>query len=99
MEIHRKPGYDPAELFFDPAAPGAAKRRAAVSLARKKLGLRYLMNVVGLDAGAAAVRGSHGRLPGDPQDGPVLLCSVPAGARAAYQATEVKSLLLELAGL
>jgi predicted AlkP superfamily pyrophosphatase or phosphodiesterase len=99
VEIHRKPGYDPAELFFDPAAPGAAKRRAAVALARKKLGMRYLMNVVGLDAGAAAVRGSHGRLPGDPDDGPVLLCSVPAAARAHYQATEVKSLLLELAGL
>jgi hypothetical protein len=99
VEIHRKPGYDPAELFFDPAAPGAAKRRAAVALARKKLGMRYLMNVVGLDAGAAAVRGSHGRLPGDPDDGPVLLCSVPAAARAHYPATEVKSLLLELAGL
>ena len=28
VEIHRKPGYDPAELFFDPAGPGAAKRRA-----------------------------------------------------------------------
>jgi predicted AlkP superfamily pyrophosphatase or phosphodiesterase len=99
VEIHRKPGYDPAELFFDPAAPGAAKRRAAVALARKKLGMRYLMNVVGLDAGAAAVRGSHGRLPGDPDDGPVLLCSVPAAERAHYRATEVKSLLLELAGL
>ncbi|HEY3957813.1 MAG TPA: nucleotide pyrophosphatase/phosphodiesterase family protein [Streptosporangiaceae bacterium] len=99
VEIHRKPGYDPAELFFDPAAPGAAKRRAAVALARKKLGMRYLMNVVGLDAGAAAVRGSHGRLPDDPDDAPVLLCSVPAAARAHYQATEVKSLLLELAGL
>jgi predicted AlkP superfamily pyrophosphatase or phosphodiesterase len=99
VEIHRKPGYDPAELFFDPAAPGAAKRRAAVALARKKLGMRYLMNVVGLDAGAAAVRGSHGRLPAGPDDGPVLLCSVPAAARAHYEATEVKSLLLELAGL
>jgi predicted AlkP superfamily pyrophosphatase or phosphodiesterase len=99
VEIHRKPGYDPAELFFDPAGPGAAKRRAAVALARKKLGLRYLMNVVGLDAGAAAVRGSHGRLPGRPDDGPVLLCSSPRAARARYAATEVKGLLLELAGL
>jgi predicted AlkP superfamily pyrophosphatase or phosphodiesterase len=65
VEIHRKPGYDPAELLFDPAAPGAAKRRAAIALARKKLGMRYLMNVIGLDAGAAAIRGSHGRLPDD----------------------------------
>jgi predicted AlkP superfamily pyrophosphatase or phosphodiesterase len=99
VEIHRKPGYDPAELFFDPAAPGAAKGRAARALARKKLGMRYLMNVVGLDAGAAAIRGSHGRLPADPADGPVLLCSDPACARERYEATEVKGLLLRLGGL
>jgi predicted AlkP superfamily pyrophosphatase or phosphodiesterase len=99
VDIHRKPGYDPAELFFDPAAPGAAKRRAAVALARKKLGMRYLMSVVGLDAGAAAVCGTHGRLPDHPDDGPVLLCSSPRAARPRYQATEVKRLLQQLAGL
>jgi predicted AlkP superfamily pyrophosphatase or phosphodiesterase len=98
VEIHRKPGYDPAELLFDPAAPAAAKRRAGVALLRKKLGMRYLMNVVGLDAGAAAIRGSHGRLPDSPADGPVLLCSRPDGARPRYEATEVKQLLLQLAG-
>jgi predicted AlkP superfamily pyrophosphatase or phosphodiesterase len=99
VEIHRKPGYDPAELLFDPAAPGAAKRRAAIALARKKLGMRYLMNVIGLDAGAAAIRGSHGRLPAHPDDGPVLLCSSPQAARSRCEATEVKELLLQLAGL
>jgi predicted AlkP superfamily pyrophosphatase or phosphodiesterase len=101
VEIHRKPGYDPAELFFDPAAPGAAKRRAGLALLRKKAGLRYVMSVVGLDAGARAVRGSHGLLPADPADAPVLLCSDPdpAGtpARPHYAATEVKDLLLRLA--
>ena len=99
VEIHRKPGYDPAELFFDPAAPGAAKRRAAVALARKKLGLRYRMNVVGLDAGAAAVRGSHGRPAAGGDDAPVLLCSDPSATGARVAATDVKSLLLRLAGL
>ena len=97
VEIHRKPGYDPAELFFDPANPGAAKARAAKALVRKKLGMRYLMSAIGLDAGAAAVRGSHGRLPDSPQDGPVLLCSDARGARERYEATEVKQLLLGLA--
>ncbi|MFF5212573.1 alkaline phosphatase family protein [Streptosporangium sp. NPDC000396] len=97
VEIHRKPGYDPAELFFDPAAPAAAKRRAGVALLRKKLGMRYLMNVVGLDAGARAVRGSHGLLPADPADAPVLLCSDPSAARERYEAVEIKDLLLRLA--
>jgi len=74
VEIHRKPGYDPAELFFDPADP-LAKPRAASYLLRKKLGLRYAMRVVPLDP--SCVRGSHGRLPDHPDDGPVLLVSDP----------------------
>jgi predicted AlkP superfamily pyrophosphatase or phosphodiesterase len=97
VEIHRKPGYDPAELFFDPAAPTSARYRAAVALIRKKLGMRYLMSVVGLDAGAAAVRGSHGRLPTDPASGPVLICSDRSVARTHVEATQVKEFLLGLA--
>ncbi|MEV6521840.1 nucleotide pyrophosphatase/phosphodiesterase family protein [Longispora sp. NPDC051575] len=99
VEIHRKPGYDPAELLFDPAGPGAAKLRAGVALAKKKLGMRYLMSVVGLDAGAEAVRGSHGRLPASAAEAPVLLCSDPSEARERLAATDVKALLLRLAGL
>jgi predicted AlkP superfamily pyrophosphatase or phosphodiesterase len=99
VEIHRKPGYDPAELFFDPAGPLAAKGRAGLALLRKKIGMRYLMSVVGLDEGAAAVRGSHGRLPTDPRDAPVLICSDRSAARDAIRATEVKDLLLGLAGI
>ncbi|MEY9934792.1 putative AlkP superfamily pyrophosphatase or phosphodiesterase [Catenulispora sp. GP43] len=95
VEIHRKPGYDPMELFFDPADPRAAKMRAAKALARKKAGLRYRMDVVGLDA--SAVRGSHGRLPDSADDGPVLLCSRPEFAREGFAATDVKSLMLGLA--
>ncbi|WP_305790088.1 nucleotide pyrophosphatase/phosphodiesterase family protein [Symbioplanes lichenis] len=99
VEIHRKPGYDPAELFFDPAGPTAAKGRAGLALLRKKLGLRYSMSVVGLDAGARAVRGSHGRLPGSSEDGPVLLCSDAGLARDSFEATEVKDFVLRAAGL
>ena len=43
VEIHRKPGYDPAELFF---ADGKAKAKAALRLAQKALGFRYTMDVV-----------------------------------------------------
>lgn len=91
VEIHRKPGYDPAELFFDPNDP-AVKLKAASALVRKKLGLRYSMQVVPLDP--APVKGSHGRLPDSPEDGPVLLCSEPSLAREKIHATEVKDLLL-----
>ncbi|MGP3972180.1 nucleotide pyrophosphatase/phosphodiesterase family protein [Streptomyces sp. 6N223] len=97
VEIHRKPGYDPAELFLDPADPRGAKLRAGLGLARKKLGLRYAMNVVPLDG--RWVRGTHGRLPDDPEDGPVALCSDRASARDGLAATDVRDLMLDLARL
>ncbi|MFD1829613.1 alkaline phosphatase family protein [Streptomyces desertarenae] len=96
VEIHRKPGYDPAELFMDPLDP-YVRLRAASALARKKLGLRYRMAVVPLDP--SPVRGSHGRLPAGEDDGPVLLCSRPGAVGGPLAATDVKPLLLGLAGL
>ncbi|NUT90619.1 MAG: alkaline phosphatase family protein [Saccharothrix sp.] len=95
VDIHRKPGYDPAELFFDPA-DRFAKARAGLNLVRKKVGLRYAMNVVPLDP--KWVRGSHGRLPDRDEDGPVLLCSEPVD-RERVEAVEVRDLLLELQGM
>ena len=50
VEIHRKPGYDPAELFFDPDDERGAKLRGGLALARKTVGMRYVLTVVGLDA-------------------------------------------------
>ncbi|MFF3207490.1 alkaline phosphatase family protein, partial [Streptomyces sp. NPDC002962] len=96
VEIHRKPGYDPAELFMDPLDP-YVKVKAAGALARKKLGLRYRMAVVPLDP--SPVRGSHGRLPQRAEEGPVLLCSRPGEVAGSLAATEVKPLLLRLAGI
>lgn len=99
VEIHRKPGYDPAELFMDPEDP-YVRLRAGAALARKKLGMRYRMAVVPLDP--SPVRGSHGRLPDREEDGPVLICSRPGALRAdgrPVEATAVKPLLLRLAGL
>ena len=93
VEIHRKPGYDPAELFFDPADP-MVKLKAASALVRKKLGLRYSMQVVPLDP--SPVKGSHGRLPDSAEGGPVFLCSDPRLARERVRATDVKGMLLEL---
>jgi predicted AlkP superfamily pyrophosphatase or phosphodiesterase len=93
VEIHRKPGYDPAELFMDPT-DRTVRLRAALALARKKAGLRYTMNVVGLDP--RCVRGSHGRLPADPADGPLLLCSDAAERRDRMGSQEVRDLLLDL---
>lgn len=59
VEIHRKPGYDPVEMFMDPKNP-LIKLRAGYKLLRKKLGFRYLMDVIPLDA--TLIKGSHGRV-------------------------------------
>lgn len=96
VEIHKKPGYDPVELFMDPKDRWV-KLRAGTALLRKKLGMRYTMDVVPLDP--APLRGSHGRLPESPEEGPVLLCSDPAVATEHVGATEVRDLLLSLAGV
>ncbi|HEY2062683.1 MAG TPA: nucleotide pyrophosphatase/phosphodiesterase family protein [Amycolatopsis sp.] len=97
VEIHRKPGYDPAELFFDPEDK-FAKARAGLNLAKKFAGLRYTMDVVPTDP--RWVRGSHGRLPDSAEDGPLLLCSDPAFEPSGrIGATGVQPLLLSLQGL
>jgi predicted AlkP superfamily pyrophosphatase or phosphodiesterase len=96
VEIHRKPGYDPAELFMDPE-DRLVKARAGAALVRKKIGMRYVMSVVPLDP--SPVKGTHGRLPADAADAPVLLCSNGSVARDRIAATEVRDLLLELAGV
>ncbi|MFT4540131.1 MAG: putative AlkP superfamily pyrophosphatase or phosphodiesterase [Planctomycetota bacterium] len=74
VDIHRKPGYDPCEMFLNPELR-FPKLRVARRLAQKFSGMRYLMDVIPTDA--SLVRGSHGRLPEDPLDGPVFLCSQP----------------------
>ena len=70
VDIHRKPGYDPVELFLDPAIP-AVKLKIAWRLLQKKLGFRMLMDVIPLDA--SLVKGSHGCRPASREDWPLVI--------------------------
>jgi predicted AlkP superfamily pyrophosphatase or phosphodiesterase len=74
VDIHRKPGYDPVELFLDPAKP-AIKARIAAKLLARKVGMRSLLDVIPLDAGL--VKGSHG-LSTVGEAGPLVLAGDPA---------------------
>ncbi len=94
VDIHRKIGYDPCELFFDPTRfwpQGRALRR----LIQKKLGFRTLFDVVPLDAGL--VRGSHGLPALDPLDRPLLIGDGPPPADS-FDTTDVHDLLLHALG-
>jgi predicted AlkP superfamily pyrophosphatase or phosphodiesterase len=93
VDIHRKPGYDPVELFIDPAL-WLPKLRIAARLAQRAVGMRYLMDVISLDA--ALVKGSHGRPTDRPEDGPLFITSRPDLLHERpVAATEVKGLLLD----
>ena len=70
VDIHRKPGYDPVELFLDPDIP-LVKLKIARRLLQKKLGFRMLMDVIPTDA--ALVKGSHGVRPRDRSDWPLVI--------------------------
>ncbi|MCB1205239.1 MAG: alkaline phosphatase family protein [Verrucomicrobiae bacterium] len=92
VDIHRKPGYDPVELFLNPKL-WFPKLAIAWRLAKKFLGFRMLMDVIPLDA--TLVKGSHGCIPEDVEDHPLLIGAFPeleSGSR--IQATEVFAHLL-----
>ncbi len=92
VDIHRKPGYDPAELFLDPALP-FPKAKIAWKLLQKKLGFRYLLDVIPLDGGL--VKGSHGRPAGDRKRDPVLISNRPDLLdRDRYAAHAVRDIML-----
>lgn len=92
VDIHRKPGYDPAELFVDPGLT-LPKFKVAATLARKALGFRYLMDVIPLDA--ALVKGSHGRPTASLDDGPLVISSEKlAVSGTALEATAIRDLIL-----
>ncbi len=95
VDIHRKPGYDPTELFVDPKLR-FPKLRVAKNLAKKLLGFRYLMDVIGTDP--SLVGGSHGRLFEEEDAGPVFLCSSRADAADAVDAVDVHRRILDILG-
>ena len=74
VDIHRKPGYDPVELFLDPKIP-AVKLKILWRLLQKKLGFRMLMDVIPIDA--SLVKGSHGCRPANSAHYPLLISERP----------------------
>ncbi|HEY1083037.1 MAG TPA: nucleotide pyrophosphatase/phosphodiesterase family protein [Prosthecobacter sp.] len=93
VDIHRKCGYDPVELFLDPAIR-APKLKIGLKVLRKKLGMRMKMDVIPLDANL--VKGSHGRIPEDVEDWPVLIGALGSLPRTpSIQATQVCGQLYE----
>ncbi len=93
VDIHRKPGYDPAELFLDPQR-AFPHLKIAMMLLKKKLGFRCLMDVIPTDG--RLVRGSHGLPAASREDAPVFISTRPELLTESVIApTSVRSLLLK----
>ncbi len=92
VDIHRKPGYDPVELFLDQKIR-FPKAKIGLTLLKKKLGFRYLMDVIPLDP--TLVRGSHGQTSTSAAESPLLLTQQKhLSQTSAIDATDVCDLLL-----
>jgi len=91
VDIHRKPGYDPVELFFDPRL-SFPQLEVMRRLLRSRLGFRTLMDLIPLDA--SLVRGSHGVVPSHENHWPLILTgpggSLPTGE---LQSTDVRGVI------
>jgi hypothetical protein len=94
VAIHNKPGYDPCEMILDPTIP-FPKLKVGWLLARKKLGFRYNMNVIPLDA--SLVKGSHGLKPTDGNSAPVFIASQSMDRMPeSVPMVDVKSIMLKM---
>jgi predicted AlkP superfamily pyrophosphatase or phosphodiesterase len=94
VDIHRKPGYDPAELFLNPKL-SLVQARIAMKLLQRRLGFRTLLDVIPLDA--TLVRGTHGREPARADQRPVFISSLRMDDDSIPASEVCASLLLHLA--
>lgn len=94
VDIHRKPGYDPMELFIDPAIR-SPKAAIGWRLLKRKAGMRTLLDVIPFHD-TTLVKGSHGLVTPSPEDGPLVISSAPELVpEGPVQATAFKELVLE----
>ncbi len=96
VDVHRKYGYDPAELFVDPSIPFPFLKAAGKILA-KKLGFRIFMDLIPLKP--ELVQGSHGAIPKDRLDWPVIFGHSIHPTGQPIQATEVHGRILQALAL
>ncbi|WP_341936561.1 alkaline phosphatase family protein [Marinimicrobium sp. C2-29] len=93
VEIHKKPGYDPCELFLDPRLK-FPKLKVIRRLAQKKLGFRYILDVIAVEPDL--VKGSHGVSDGSPESTPILMSTEPALLpKNKVPATDICDLMLK----
>ena len=92
VDVHRKYGYDPAELFVDPALPFPLLK-AAGKLMAKKLGFRIFMDLIPLQP--ELVQGTHGAMPKEKLDWPVIFGHSITPCGPSMHPTKVRDCILD----
>ncbi|WP_373517508.1 alkaline phosphatase family protein, partial [Pricia sp.] len=91
VDIHKKPGYDPVEMLTDPK-DYLVMAKVGGKLLKKKLGFRTVLDIIPLDA--TLIKGSHGRVPEDKADYPILITNdTTADFKDEIDATDVFGIL------
>ncbi|TDQ31017.1 putative AlkP superfamily pyrophosphatase or phosphodiesterase [Zeaxanthinibacter enoshimensis] len=91
VDIHKKPGYDPVEMFTDPADP-MVMPKVAWKLLKKKLGFRTVLDIIPLKP--ELIKGSHGIVPEDKADYPIFISNNKnAKLPGSISAVEVRGLM------
>lgn len=91
VDIHKKPGYDPVEMLTDPK-DYLIMAKVGGKLLKKKLGFRTVLDIIPLDA--TLIKGSHGRVPEDKADYPILITNdTTADFKEDIEATDVFDIL------
>lgn len=90
VDIHKKPGYDPVEMFLDPKKKLIIPR-IILKLLAKKMGFRTVMNVIPLDA--TLVKGSHGRVGLNDEDKAVFISQKQP--QTSINPTDIRDILLD----
>lgn len=92
VDIHKKPGYDPVELFTDPKKK-MMMGRILWKLLCKKLGFRTLLNVIPLDA--TLVKGSHGAINIEEKYYPVVIHPQKTKTNEKLNPTDIYPLIMD----
>ena len=89
VDIHKKPGYDPVEMFINPKMKLIVPR-IVLKLLSKKLGFRTMMDFIPLDA--SLIKGSHGRVNLNEKDKAIFIGNTQDNSTIAP--TQIKDLIL-----
>ena len=91
VDIHKKPGYDPVEMFIDPKQKFIVPK-IIWKVLKKKLGFRMVMDVIPLDA--TLVKGSHGQINLAHEDKAILITEDP-NISETVQPTDICQMMLD----